>query len=561
MTQLIKVSGDNQSGENGTLLPNALVVRAADQFGNAINGASVTFTVFSGGSGATVNPPTAQTTPANGQVQVTAALGTALGTYIYRATSGNFIADFTATAVPSVATVLLQVGVTNTAEVFTSQTFTVQANDVRGNPVAGVTITFAATSGGAGVGVNPALVLTDANGRASTTITLGQLAGTNRFTATASGILAPNVAVLTVDVVGTPAAAFALNTVSGNNQTSTVSTPLPQPLIVEVRDQFNNLKPGVPVTFTVTSGGGLGAMVNPTGAQNTDANGQVQVTATLGSGPVNYTFTASSPNLVSQIFTATGVFVAGSITQISGNGQIVNPDLDLITPLTVRVTTGPNGTGTPIPGAPVTWSVTTGGGKVNGSTTPVVTFTNSNGDASVIGTVGSATGANTFTASVQGASGPLTTVFSATSSTAISANPITVDVIIDSPTVAIGSYQTTITFDNRYFKVTSSSDVTGGTAAGFTTPPQVINIQNAGVCTGPGCGELGLANFQFSSSPIGNGLIVARVTFTAIRSVPGPTALLLSTDPQKPTAVTDTGANDIIPPPLRLSTATLATIP
>jgi len=395
MTQLIKVSGDNQSGENGTLLPNALVVRAADQFGNAISGASVTFTVFSGGSGATVNPATAQTTPANGQVQVTAALGTTLGTYIYRATSGSFIADFTATALPSMATVLIQVGATSPALVFTSQTLTVQANDIRGNPVAGVTVTFAATSGGSGVGVNPLSATTDANGRASTTITLGQPVGTNRFTATASGPLAPAVPVLTVDVNGTVGPMTQLIKVSGDNQSGENGTSLPIPLVVRAADQFGNAISGASVTFTVFSGGS-GATVNPPTAQTTPLNGQVQATAALGTTLGTYIYRATSGSFIAD-FTATAL--PSFATVLIQVGAASPAQVFTAQTLTVQAN---DVRGNPVAGVTVTFAATSGGTGVG--VNPLSATTDANGRASTTITLGQSVGTNRFTAT---ASGPL----------------------------------------------------------------------------------------------------------------------------------------------------------
>ena len=62
----------------------------------------------------------------------------------------------------------------------------VQVNDANNIPRAGVTVTFAVTSGGGTV--SPVSVVTGANGRASTNLTLGATAGVNIVSATAAGI-------------------------------------------------------------------------------------------------------------------------------------------------------------------------------------------------------------------------------------------------------------------------------------------------------------------------------------------------------------------------------------
>jgi flagellar hook protein FlgE len=66
--------------------------------------------------------------------------------------------------------------------------------------------------------------------------------------------------------------------VSGDAQTGTVGSTLPQPLVVRVTDAHNNPTPGVAVTFAVTSGGGSVT----TASAATDAQGLASTTqATL----------------------------------------------------------------------------------------------------------------------------------------------------------------------------------------------------------------------------------------------------------------------------------------
>ena len=76
----------------------------------------------------------------------------------------------------------------------------------------------------------------------------------------------------------------------GDGQQATINTPLPHPFVVEVRDQFNRLFSGVPVTFTVTAGGGR---LNVTSTR-TDANGRAQSTLTLGSDQKTNTVSVSA---------------------------------------------------------------------------------------------------------------------------------------------------------------------------------------------------------------------------------------------------------------------------
>ncbi len=64
--------------------------------------------------------------------------------------------------------------------------FTVQVTDSNGNPVAGTMVTFTVTAGGGNV--TTTTVATNSSGLASSTLTLGLLAGLNTVTATASGL-------------------------------------------------------------------------------------------------------------------------------------------------------------------------------------------------------------------------------------------------------------------------------------------------------------------------------------------------------------------------------------
>ena len=70
----------------------------------------------------------------------------------------------------------------------------------------------------------------------------------------------------------------ALLRVSGDYQNGAVSTPLPQPLVIEAHDENGFAVAGVQVEFTVSQGdGALGAAI-----ATTDENGRAQTTLTLG---------------------------------------------------------------------------------------------------------------------------------------------------------------------------------------------------------------------------------------------------------------------------------------
>ena len=77
--------------------------------------------------------------------------------------------------------------------------------------------------------------------------------------------------------------------ISGDDQQGTPGAALPDPLIVEVKDQYGNPLSGVQVTFTVTVGEGRLSGQSMVEHVTTDANGRAERTLTLGPGPGTYT--------------------------------------------------------------------------------------------------------------------------------------------------------------------------------------------------------------------------------------------------------------------------------
>ena len=152
---------------------------------------------------------------------------------------------------------------------------------------------------------------------------------------------------------------------SGDPQTATVNSALPQPLVVLVTDANDNPIPNVAIQWTAEGGGTVSAESNVT-----DGNGQASVTRTLGptagtqttradAGPI-----AGSPAIFTHTATAGG---AAGITKVSGDNQSGAPGAELALPLIVEVR---DEQGNPISGRAVAWVVGTGGGSVSAQTTP-----------------------------------------------------------------------------------------------------------------------------------------------------------------------------------------------
>lgn len=136
-------------------------------------------------------------------------------------------------------------------------------------PYAGGMVIFGVTSGGGSV--SPPSATTDQSGRAFTTWTLGQAAGTQQLTASLSGVSAT---VQATALAGPPASIQAVNSFSG---TFDPGTALAQPAVFLVEDEFGNSISGVSVIFTASDGGSA----NPA-STTTDSQGQASTAWTLG---------------------------------------------------------------------------------------------------------------------------------------------------------------------------------------------------------------------------------------------------------------------------------------
>ncbi len=283
---LTKAAGDAQTAVAGSVLPVAPQVMAMDAFGNPVANATINFSVTTGGgvlTGATA------TTTASGAAALGAwRLGNAAGANVLQAqaASGTTV-TFTASGIagPPRAIVISQ-GDQQNALVSSAVPLapTVVVSDSLGNPVAGVSVTFAITSGGGQLTAPTTTTL--ANGRAAVGAwKLGNVMGANSLTATASGVpVAPITFSATAQVKGT----IVLANVSklGRTDSSVPTSPS-----VLVKDSAGNVVVGAPVVFAVSAGGGVA-----TGAtQPTDGGGIAQLSSwTLGGTVSTNSVVASS---------------------------------------------------------------------------------------------------------------------------------------------------------------------------------------------------------------------------------------------------------------------------
>ncbi len=178
--KIITFSGNKQTGQAGSILPNQLRVQIEDSHYNGIPGITATF-VDNSGAG-TLNPISGVSN-ASGLVQVSYQLPNVAGTYKIQAnaltlTASQFIEYATGDAPANLGVVS---GNNQTAPVNTAlpQPLVVQVNDQGGTPVAGVAVVFSAPSGT----FTGSPAVTGSNGQAAVIYTTGPTAGTVAITA------------------------------------------------------------------------------------------------------------------------------------------------------------------------------------------------------------------------------------------------------------------------------------------------------------------------------------------------------------------------------------------
>ena len=137
-----------------------------------------------------------------------------------------------------------------------------------GRPFPGATVIWQVMAGGGSVSAGS--VTTNANGVATTGLTLGRATGLNLVVASVTGV-AP-VAFNANSVSGPPTQI----TIAGDGQAALRGTPLPQPIVVDLADQFGNAVANTGVTFTASEGS-----FDPVSA-STDVQGRAQAVWTLG---------------------------------------------------------------------------------------------------------------------------------------------------------------------------------------------------------------------------------------------------------------------------------------
>ena len=274
-------------------------------------------------------------------------------------------------------------GQTSVAGAQLANPFVVEVRNRYDNRLPDVPVTFTVTAGGGTL--SPTSTTTDKNGRAESTLTLGQQPGTNTVTVTVAG-LEP----VTFTVTG-QAIPKTLTKIPGYAEQGAAGAQLANPFVVEVRDQNGAAFAGAVVTFTVTAGGGT---LSPT-STTTDKNGRAESTLTLGRQPGKNIVTVTVTGLEPITFTVTGQAIPKTLTKVPGYAEQGAAGAQLA-PLFVVEVRDQNGAA--FAGAVVTFTVTAGGGTLS----PTSTTTDKNGRAESTLTLGRQPGKNIVTVTVTG---------------------------------------------------------------------------------------------------------------------------------------------------------------
>lgn len=418
-SKLVEVSGNNQQGPVGLPLLNPFVIQVTDEFDNPIAGETVKFEVIQG-DGAYLGQPGTLTvdkvTDADGKAEVTLTMGTVVGeTHYVRASAVSFTASpvtFQALATEPIASQIHYVSGGGQDTVVTNPLpapFVVQVLGPFGNPVQGQTVIFQVVEGeGNFDGAAQKSVLSDENGYASATLTLGTIAGDSVHVVHAISNRTDNNQPLTGSPVvfkatGLPGpAAKLVKDEKTDAQTGRVGEVLPTPIKAKVTDIYGNPISSYLVAFEVQGDGG--ALIDPLGGGEvpavqvtTGADGAATISWKMPVTPGVYELKATAlyennTNLDGSpaIFTATAaVAPAYKMESLTADTLAGTVGQDLLTPVRVRIT---DIYGNPVGGYSVSFVVTEGGGKVNNQDQVTVQTSADSGIAEVTWKLGTKSG-------------------------------------------------------------------------------------------------------------------------------------------------------------------------
>ncbi len=290
----ITVNGSSsQSTMVGTLFGTALSVNVTDQYGNAVQTGSVTFSGPTTGASIVSTSATISNGVASKQVTANTVAG---GPYTVTATDGTGSASFALTNQAGVAAAVTYssgTGQNTTINSAFAQPLVAKVTDSYGNLVSGANVTFTGPSSGPGISQNP--VVASVAGIASTSVTANGSVG-GPYTVTASVGTSSNATFSLTNLTPSPAAISCSAGCSGDQ--ATINNAFPTNLAALVTDAGGNPISGVTVQFT--------AGTNPT----TSASGNF-IWGSTATAVTNSSGIATAPTLVAN---GIGTTVIGGTT-------------------------------------------------------------------------------------------------------------------------------------------------------------------------------------------------------------------------------------------------------
>ena len=414
-TSLGMSSGNNQTQVAYTNLAQPYVVTVLDQFGAPMAGVVVKYALTGSPTGAVGQKlvDTLVTTNGSGQAQTSFKLGTKVGEYVVRASSGSLSGSpvtFTSKAFAgAAANVTLPLGTILSGQVLqtVSPMVVAMVTDAYGNPVSGMSVHYvlsSSPSGSSGASPQDVTVLTDSLGRSQVSVMLGSKAGVYTYQISV-GSLPPQT--ITINALGSLPGSVASRLVqtSGNSQSGKVSTELADPFVVTVFDQFGNPFAGATVTFAIiATPSNDNAAVLSSSSVVTGTSGQASVKLTLGKTVGVYAVTATSDTLSGSPVQFTAVAtggqtgtVASRLVQSSGGGQSGVVTSQLASPFVVTVL---DSSSNPVPGISVQFALGSSPSGATGQTlTDAAVVTDLNGQARTFLKLGTKAGQYTVSVS------------------------------------------------------------------------------------------------------------------------------------------------------------------
>ncbi len=326
---LAELSGNNQTKKILKTLDSAFTVSVKDIGENSVGGATVLFTIATTPPNSTkhIISNSSVITDSLGHASTILTLGEKVGKYVVDAVvvglPNNSVSFTTLAMQGSPSSMLLASGNNQIKPILEKldSLFTVSVKDIGENPVSGVWVKFAIDSiptNATGQKLSDSVGMTNLQGNASVLLTLGNKTGTYIVNAEID-----TVPIVSFSTTATAGKAASLAILSGNNQSTQITTILANELVVHVVDASGNNVSGAMVKFAIDS---IPANATRQSLANdsvpSDVNGIARTKLTVGTKVGLYRVKASGEGISDILFTAKATHgPAFAMNRSSGDNQ------------------------------------------------------------------------------------------------------------------------------------------------------------------------------------------------------------------------------------------------